>query len=288
MIRLRNLIPILFVTSLLVALLSLSGARRAKPSPGKGSEETHSSELAQVPLLPDKGRVMAPLVPAQEPARTNPITSLRAEQTHQLDRLSNTMRNPGAATRQSPFQREIALLAASKNWSNLITRIRGGELNPNMVLVPGTGNNLLRLAIGQGNTDVVGNLLAVGAKPGTREVIIAAGTGNLDLLQRLQAAGADMNVSDLETGLSPFVQAIRRGNSEMAEWLLQNGASMQPNTAGVTPLDECVASGGGSVETIQYLESKGFTLSKDHLSLVHPKNPRAQAIRDYIIARVGN
>ncbi len=287
--RLGVALAIIFVALVLGVALSLSDSGRTKATLAKAAAEADPPEVVEAPSPRPQPEAITPAGPAQELGPTNPTASLQAEQARQPAGLSNALGDAGTTpVRQSLFQRQLALDAAAKNWSTLIPRIRTGELDVNMVLVPATGNNFLRLAIAQGNPDVVSELLGVGAKPATREVVIAAGTGNLALLQRLQAAGADINVWDPETGQSPFVQAVRRGNLEMAQWLLDNGASIQPNSAGITPLDECVASGMGSVVAIHYLESKGFALTKDHLSLVHPRNPRAQEIRNYITARVGN
>jgi hypothetical protein len=255
---------------------------QAEPSQG-----TNATSPAAVPLSPQREMAQLPAAVPTEPVAV--ATPLRTEPAVQSVAISNEAAGtPTPDLKQTPFQREVALQAASGNWSNILARISSGELDPNMVLVPANGNNLLRIALTKGGEEAVAALLAAGAKPGTREAVIAAGTGNLPMLQQLAVAGASMNVWDEQTGQSPFVQAVRGGNLEMADWLLQHGASLEPNPVGVTPLDECVASGKGSVATIQYLEKLGLTLSKQPLSMIHPSNPQAGEILNYISSRVGN
>ena len=66
----------------------------------------------------------------------------------------------------------------------------------------------------------------------------AAKTDKIDKVRELLKEGHSVNVLDSRFGLAPLHLAVRNGRVEIAQLLIENGASLaQPSTQGITPLD---------------------------------------------------
>ena len=66
----------------------------------------------------------------------------------------------------------------------------------------------------------------------------AAKTDKIDKVRKLLKEGHPVNVLDSRFGLTPLHFAIRNGRVEVAQLLIENGASLtQPSSQGITPLD---------------------------------------------------
>jgi len=66
----------------------------------------------------------------------------------------------------------------------------------------------------------------------------AAKTGKIDKVRKLLNEGHSVNALDSRFGLTPLHFAVRNGRVEVAQLLIENGASLtQPSTQGITPLD---------------------------------------------------
>jgi len=66
----------------------------------------------------------------------------------------------------------------------------------------------------------------------------AAKTDKIDLVRKLLKEGYPVNALDSRFGLTPLHFAVRNGRVEVAQLLIENGASLnQPSTQGITPLD---------------------------------------------------
>jgi ankyrin repeat protein len=66
----------------------------------------------------------------------------------------------------------------------------------------------------------------------------AAKTDKIDKVRKLLKEGHSVNALDSRFGLTPLHFAVRNGRAEVAQLLIENGASLtQPSTQGITPLD---------------------------------------------------
>ena len=66
----------------------------------------------------------------------------------------------------------------------------------------------------------------------------AAKTDKIDKVRKLLKEGHPVNALDSRFGLTPLHFAVRNGRVEVAQLLIENGASLtQPSTQGITPLD---------------------------------------------------
>jgi ankyrin repeat protein len=66
----------------------------------------------------------------------------------------------------------------------------------------------------------------------------AAKTDNIDKVRKLLKEGHPVNALDSRFGLTPLHFAVRNGRVEIAQLLIENGASLtQPSPQGITPLD---------------------------------------------------
>ena len=66
----------------------------------------------------------------------------------------------------------------------------------------------------------------------------AAKTDEIDKVRKLLKEGHPVNALDSRFGLTPLHFAVRNGRVEVAQLLIENGASLtQPSTHGITPLD---------------------------------------------------
>ena len=66
----------------------------------------------------------------------------------------------------------------------------------------------------------------------------AAKTDNFHKVRKLLDEGHPANVLDSRFGLTPLHYAVRNGRVEIAQLLIENGASLtQPSSHGITPLD---------------------------------------------------
>jgi hypothetical protein len=66
----------------------------------------------------------------------------------------------------------------------------------------------------------------------------AARTGKIDNVRKLLKEGYPVNAIDTRFGLTPLHYAVRNGRMEVAQLLIENGASLnQPSNQGITPLD---------------------------------------------------
>ncbi len=66
----------------------------------------------------------------------------------------------------------------------------------------------------------------------------AAKTDNIDKVRKLLNEGHLVNALDSRFGLTPLHFAVRNGRLEIAQLLIENGASLtQPSAQGITPLD---------------------------------------------------
>ena len=66
----------------------------------------------------------------------------------------------------------------------------------------------------------------------------AAKTDNIDKVRKLLNEGHLVNALDSRFGLTPLHFAVRNGRMEIAQLLIENGASLtQPSAQGITPLD---------------------------------------------------
>jgi ankyrin repeat protein len=66
----------------------------------------------------------------------------------------------------------------------------------------------------------------------------AAKTDKIDKVRKLLEEGHPVNALDPRFGLAPLHFAVRNGRLEVAQLLVENGASLtQPSTQGITPLD---------------------------------------------------
>ena len=66
----------------------------------------------------------------------------------------------------------------------------------------------------------------------------AAKTGKIDKVRKLLKEGRPVDALDSRFGLTPLHFAVRNARVEVAQLLLENGASLtQPSTQGITPID---------------------------------------------------
>ncbi len=66
----------------------------------------------------------------------------------------------------------------------------------------------------------------------------AAKTDKINKVRKLLKEGHLVNALDSRFGLTPLHFAVRNGRVEVAQLLIENGASLtQPSTQGITPLD---------------------------------------------------
>ncbi|MEN8690687.1 MAG: ankyrin repeat domain-containing protein [Desulfobacterales bacterium] len=66
----------------------------------------------------------------------------------------------------------------------------------------------------------------------------AAKTGKIDKVRKLLKEGRPVDALDSRFGLTPLHFAVRNARVEVAQLLLENGASLtQPSAQGITPLD---------------------------------------------------
>jgi len=66
----------------------------------------------------------------------------------------------------------------------------------------------------------------------------AAKTDKINKVRKLLKEGHPVNALDSRFGLTPLHFAVRNGRVEVAQLLIENGASLtQPSTQGITPLD---------------------------------------------------
>ncbi len=66
----------------------------------------------------------------------------------------------------------------------------------------------------------------------------AAKAGNMDKAQKLIEEGQPVNALDNRFGLTALHFAVRNGQVQIAQLLIENGASLiQPSLQGITPLD---------------------------------------------------
>jgi ankyrin repeat protein len=66
----------------------------------------------------------------------------------------------------------------------------------------------------------------------------AAKTDKIDKVRELLKEGHSVNALDSRFGLTPLHFAVRNSRVEVAQLLIENGASLtQPSTQGITPLD---------------------------------------------------
>ena len=66
----------------------------------------------------------------------------------------------------------------------------------------------------------------------------AAKTGKIDKVRKLLKEGHPVSGLDSRFGLTPLHFAVRNGRVEVAQLLIENGASLtQPSSQGITPLD---------------------------------------------------
>jgi len=66
----------------------------------------------------------------------------------------------------------------------------------------------------------------------------ASKTDNIDKVRKLLNEGHLVNALDSRFGLTPLHFAVRNGRMEIAQLLIENGASLtQPSAQGITPLD---------------------------------------------------
>ena len=66
----------------------------------------------------------------------------------------------------------------------------------------------------------------------------AAKTNKIDKVRRLLEEGHPVDALDPRFGLAPLHFAVRNGRVEVAQLLIENGASLnQPSAHGITPLD---------------------------------------------------
>jgi ankyrin repeat protein len=66
----------------------------------------------------------------------------------------------------------------------------------------------------------------------------AAKTDKIDKVRKLLKEGHSVNALDSRFGLTPLHFAVRNRRVEVAQLLIENGASLtQPSTQGITPLD---------------------------------------------------
>jgi ankyrin repeat protein len=66
----------------------------------------------------------------------------------------------------------------------------------------------------------------------------AAKTDKIDKVRQLLKEGHPVNALDPSFGLTPLHFAVRNGCVDVAQLLIENGASLtQPSTQGITPLD---------------------------------------------------
>ena len=92
-------------------------------------------------------------------------------------------------------------------------------------------------------------------------VIQAVFDEDMDMLQQLAAEGADIDEKD-EDGLTALQYAAMWGDSESAEWLIENGADVNTTDGwGATPLINAVYN-DTSIETVKLLLENGADLTQ--------------------------
>lgn len=129
-------------------------------------------------------------------------------------------------------------------------------------------NEALYHAILQKQLEKIKELLAAGADPNvahpsqTPALHWAATYGNLEIVKELLAAGADINGLDNPTYQeTPLFKALRNHQSEIALFLLNNGAKHQlKNTWGDTPLH--LAAGHSSLPLLEILIGDGLYINR--------------------------
>ncbi|MBT9545725.1 MAG: ankyrin repeat domain-containing protein [Candidatus Sericytochromatia bacterium] len=143
-------------------------------------------------------------------------------------------------------------------------------------------NEALYHAILQKQLEKVKELLAAGADPNrphpsqTPALHWAASYGNLEMVKELLAAGADINGIDNPTyEETPLFKALRNRQSEIALFLLNNGAKHQlKNNWGDTPLH--LAAGHSSLPLLEILIGDGLYLNRRNQYGVTPLQQAAR------------
>ena len=153
-------------------------------------------------------------------------------------------------------------VACDKGYANILELLLCPSLHQSPATLPssnlvhartsGPRWTALHLAASNGHVECVRKLLSVGAsvfdltEDGYTPLLLCCtggSDGHASCCQLLLAAGANADVSDPSDGETPLHKACRSGMVEVAECLLEYGASIKLDHAGVTPISHALARG---------------------------------------------
>ena len=128
--------------------------------------------------------------------------------------------------------------------------------------------SLLRYAVHDANLEEVQQHLAAGADPnefdpdGQTALTVCGRRGNAEIAKVLLKAGAQVDARGTDYATTPLCEAAIKDDMELATVLLDAGADININCAGVTPLS--CATTGGRVDMIRFLLERGANVKDDN------------------------
>ena len=196
----------------------------------------------------------------------------------------------------------IVMTAAQSGNGDVVKALLAAGADPNAAVT--RGQTALMWAAGRGYSDAIEALLEHGANVHARSVVrpqyvksekvqdshpaykywieqggntalmFAARSGDLRSAQLLVEAGSDVN--DLSAfGTSPAMMAVHGGNSELLDYLLENGADPDLNGSGQTALHDAVLR--GNPEAVKILIKHGADLE----AVLESPTPTRRQSTDY-------
>ena len=196
----------------------------------------------------------------------------------------------------------IVMTAAQSGNGDVVKALLAAGADPNAAVT--RGQTALMWAAGRGYSDAIEALIEHGANVHARSVVrpqyvksekiqdshpaykywieqggntalmFAARSGDLQSAQLLIEAGSDVN--DLSAfGTSPAMMAVHGGNSELLDYLLENGADPDLNGSGQTALHDAVLR--GNPEAVKVLIKHGADLE----AVLESPTPTRRQSTDY-------
>jgi len=193
--------------------------------------------------------------------------------------MTRLLLNAGADPSLVLLSGESPLMTASRTGNaEVVRQLLAAGANPNIAVT--RQQTPLMWAAGRGHGDVVAALVEYGAdvdartevrseyvktekeqdshsaykiwieEGGYTPLMFAAGAGDLGSARALVIGGSDVN-SLSAFGLTPAIMAVHGGNAELLEFLLQQGAEVNPTASGHTPLHVAVLR--GNIEAVKVL-----------------------------------
>ncbi|MGN7513840.1 MAG: ankyrin repeat domain-containing protein [Allomuricauda sp.] len=169
------------------------------------------------------------------------------------------------------------LLVEGVDKGNLDTvkQALGKGASPNTVFNADWGWNVLDRAIYLGNIPIIETLLEAGAEVNHLDVqnenclFKAIDLNNLDLVKKIVEKGAEVNQASLDQGLTPICISLTNGNLPITEYLVKNGAKVNPfEPDGSVPFSLVIDNAAGDEDLsllIDFLIASGLDINaQDH------------------------